>query len=255
MRLKIEPPEATRESYSGAPGRSGASSCVLDLVIEPQEFPKWCWAAIAASLGRYYRTAERSQRQVATDLLGFDCSRLPDTPAGRERCDLYAMLDEALALVGCFSHWSPGRPTFERIRAEIDAGRPVCVQIDWSRNGAHFAVITGYHADRREIHLEDPLHGPSVQQYERFPGAYRSSGVWRGTYWTLTEGSRRTDHVREPERELLPEPEHPDARSGASRGASHGTSRGAPNDDPSDATRDTQGDRAINRDSSPTTRR
>ena len=186
MKLRVEPHGARNESYSGVPaggaGRGGA--VVLDLVLQRQELSKWCWAAISVSLGRYYGTTERRQREVAAALLGFDCSRFGEEPEVRESADAYAMLDEALQLAGCYSHWSPGRPTFERLRAEIDAGRPVCLQIEWLRGGMHYAVVAGYDAEAAELYVEDPLHGPSVQPFEGFPGGYRKGGFWRGTYWT-----------------------------------------------------------------------
>jgi hypothetical protein len=124
---------------------------------------------------------------VASALLGFDTSRYQKEPEVAARCDAYAMLDEALRIVGCYSHWSPGRPTFERIRAEIDASRPLCLRVAWYRGGSHYVVVTGYSTDTREIYLEDSLHGPSVQAFDPFPGTYRmTGGVWRETFWTCT---------------------------------------------------------------------
>jgi hypothetical protein len=45
-------------------------------------------------------------------------------------------------------------------------------------------VITGYAAGSGELYVQDPLHGPSLQAFERFPAQYRSTGLWRGTFWT-----------------------------------------------------------------------
>jgi hypothetical protein len=188
MQLRIEPPEAKRESYSDAARRYSSPMCntyVLDFVLQHQELAKWCWAAIAASVGRYYGAQHWHQHEVASALLGFDYSRFQKEPEVAARCDAYAMLDEALRIVGCYSHWSPGRPTFERIRAEIDAGRPLCLRVEWYCGGSHYVVVTGYYADTREIYLEDSLHGPSVQAFDTFPGNYRmTGGVWRETFWT-----------------------------------------------------------------------
>lgn len=188
MRLTIEPPEATRESYSGTRrhNASRAESCILTITVQRQELPRWCWAAIAVSLGEYYRTRSRCQHQIATEMLGFDCSAFMHDPELRKRCDVNAMLDDALRLVDCYSHWSPGRPTIERVRTEIDAGRPLCIQLDWFRGESHYVMVTGYYAGTDEIVVEDPLHGPSIQHFDEFPRGYRAAGGrWHGTFWTL----------------------------------------------------------------------
>jgi hypothetical protein len=105
-----------------------------------------------------------------------------------------ARLDEALALAECHSHCSPGRPEFERVAAEIDAGRPVCVQLEWRHGGSHYVVLTGYHPDGREVYVQDPLHGPSVHPFDGFPRRYQGTGgAWRATFWT-----RAPDEEREP---------------------------------------------------------
>lgn len=201
MKLRIEPRGARKESYSGVVRDQGAGAgiVVLDFLMQRQELSKWCWAAISVSLGRYYGVARWQQHGVAGALMGFDCSRFREEPRVRARCNKYAMLDEALQLAGCYSHWSPGRPTFERIRAEIDAGRPVCLQIEWRRGGMHYAVVIGYDAGG-ELYVEDPLHGPSVQPFEKFPGGYRKGGgVWRGTYWTCPPADARGETAARPD--------------------------------------------------------
>ena len=187
MKLRIEPVEAKRESYSGVAERdvTARKTCILDFIMQPQALPKWCWAAIAVSLGQYYETRSWEQHELASALLGFDCSSFDNQLDVRLRSDNCANLDEALRLAGCYSHWSPGRPTFERLRSEIDAGRPLCLEVQWYRGGSHFLVISGYHADTREVYVDDPLNGPSVQPFENFPRSYRAfGGVWRGTFWT-----------------------------------------------------------------------
>jgi hypothetical protein len=175
------------ESYSGVvrERKPSSDSRVLDLIVQRQELTHWCWAAISASLGRYYGTRSWQQYEVASVLLGVDCSRFQEDPTVVERCDTEVLLSEALQLMGCYSHWSPGRPTIERIQTEIDADRAVCVHIDWYRGGSHYVVVNGYDSDSGELYISDPLHGPSIQIFDVFPHRYRvSQGVWRGTFWT-----------------------------------------------------------------------
>jgi hypothetical protein len=191
MKLRIEPFNAKKENYSAvrAAKERRLNSRVLDFVMQRQELPKWCWAAISSSLAHYYRAERCGQHEIASALLGFDCSRFRQEQDVRSRCDDYAMLDEALRLARCYSHWSPERPTFERICGEIDHDRPVCVHVQWHRGGSHYVVVTGYYFDSGELYVEDPSHGPSVQNFETFPRNYRmSGGLWRGTFWTCAQG-------------------------------------------------------------------
>jgi len=156
----------------------------LDLVVERQALGNWCWAAIGAAFADYYRGAPQTQHGVASGLLGYDCSGSGADPALSARCNVMAMLDAVLERLGCFSHWSPGKPALERIEAEIDAGRPIALSIDWRSGGSHYVAVTGCSVEAGDVYVADPLHGPSVQAFATFPHQYRGGGYWRGTYWT-----------------------------------------------------------------------
>lgn len=180
FRLRVESSSATRESYSGAPRAAvRRERHHLALTLQPQQRTNWCWAAIAASIARYYGAPQWQQQDVANAVLGPNVEQ-----------DVCAQLDDALRAVGCFSHWTMGRPPLERIRHELDAERPVCVCLEWRGGGMHYVVIDGYDVERRELRLGDTLHGPSLQQYDEFPRAYRGRpALWRATLWTEPERS------------------------------------------------------------------
>lgn len=146
--------------------------------LELQQGANWCWAAIASCLGRFYGTSHLSQSEIAA--LVLDPRGDSDSPA---------FLNEALACAGCFSHWSPGRPTLERIIQELAEGRPLCTCIEWKNGGAHYVLITGAFLDSRELYVQDPEQGPSIQTFDNFPVRYRQSGWWRGVYWTALDAS------------------------------------------------------------------
>ena len=153
------------------PARSARS--VLAVAVARQEKSNWCWAAIACSVARYYGIGTYRQADVAAGLFDAD------------GWNVIAPLDEALAVAGCAGYWSPGRPAFERIGAEIDAGRPLGVCIQWPTGPAHYVLITGCFRVTREIYVDDPLHGRSVQPFADFPMTYHGlEAVWRGVYWT-----------------------------------------------------------------------
>jgi hypothetical protein len=149
-----------------------------------QERAHWCWAAVASSVAEYYHGSRITQTEVCRLVLNVDIhsSAITDCPG---------YMDEALIAVGCFSNWSPGRPTFERIRQELCAGRPICVCIEWRRGGAHYVLITGAFPESGEIYVQDPEQGSSIQMLSDFPAKYRQGGWWRGVYWTDAHQQRK----------------------------------------------------------------
>ena len=141
----------------------------LSLVPDLQSAENWCWAAIAASVARHYGAAPADQNEIAARLTGS--------------LDREARLDAALRLTGCFGHWSPGKPLFDRVRFEINAGRPFAARIAWHQGAGHYVLVTGYHADGT-LQIDDPATGQSVAPYSGFPERYRSGGGWTETFWT-----------------------------------------------------------------------
>ncbi|MCP4220043.1 MAG: hypothetical protein GY765_35760 [bacterium] len=162
---------------------------ILTLEMKKQELEQWCWASIAVAVGKYYGTGSYRQNDIATEVLGFDCSGYDKDEDLKARCDQTRTMDEALETVDCFSHWTPGKPSFERLQTELRDGRPICIRIEWFDGGAHYAGITGCNAYNRDIYIDDPKHGFSKHPYESFPHNYRKDGgVWTENFWTDTKG-------------------------------------------------------------------
>ena len=162
------------------------TGCRLPLTVGEQLRSRWCWAAIASAVATYYQTMSVDQHQIV-DSLWSD----PDPVNKRyTREDLLERnvnfkLDVALKYVKCFSHWTIGKPVFERIQFEINQGRPLGVRLEWFKGGAHYVLVNGYNHQEGSIMIEDPLHGPGVHGFDRFPNNYRESGaVWTETFWT-----------------------------------------------------------------------
>ena len=184
MKLRIEHESAIRFCFKDDCETlvRPSGETVLKLDIQPQAFENWCWAAISADIGRYFNTGNWDQERVAKEIL--DLNGLESDDAGRI-LDREANLDKGLALVGCYSHWSPGRPSFDRISYEINMLRPVCVRIEWFHGGAHYIVIKGVTPETKTLHISDPKYGAAVMMYSAFPGRYQAfGGVWTETFWT-----------------------------------------------------------------------
>lgn len=184
MRLIVDS-VAEAEGGGGTPIVRGrrSSARFLRIALERQEQSRWCWAAIAVSLATFYGTRSVSQRQLVAEILGGDA------PGEDRDRNADARLIDALVAVGCYAHWSPGRPDPARLNSEIESGRPACLRIVWAGSGAsHFVVIDGFAQGRdrpAEIEVADPSGARSLHRLGEFAKSYRGREAYCcETYWT-----------------------------------------------------------------------
>lgn len=185
MLLAIEP-ETAASSSRRAPGgavRVDGGVVSLDVIVPTQERSRWCWAAIAVGLEAYYGRPARGQAALAQELLAGDLDR-----RDRDRdldLDRELELDRALTAVGCFAHWSPGKPTLARLRFELNLGRPVAARIEWHGGGGHYVLVTGHDTRGDDLLIADPQRGRSRVSYAAFPRGYERGGTWTESFWTI----------------------------------------------------------------------
>jgi|GEM_PF-3311042 len=186
MKIKIESRSSGHSTF-GVPFKKPEirnSWIVLDFFLEMQLLGRWCWAAISSKAANYYKGIQLSQQEVASRTLGIDCSNILNDPEVSEKGNVNTTLDLSLKEVGCFSHWSLGKPSFERIQHEINLGHPVAFRVEWYQGGAHYAVIKGYDVKGERVAVEDSIYGASTQLYADFPRTYSNGGgVWTDTFW------------------------------------------------------------------------
>lgn len=157
--------------------------------MENQQEDYWCWAAVAVSIHNFLDPATPlTQGALATTVLqgtapptigaAVNCSLTPGS------CNSTAPLAEALG--GNLNEPLPGQPvTFQSVSNEIDAGRPVCVQIDWQEGGAHAIALDGYYiiaSGAQVVSVQDPWYGPSLQYYSVLVNDYQANGIWASTF-------------------------------------------------------------------------
>ena len=157
--------------------------------IETQEKLNWCWAAVAATVSRYfYPNQAVEQCSIARSVLNIDCCA-----AASGDCDEPAALETALdALNTTFPKSLTNQPLpgqllpFAAVRGQIDSGRPVCVRIRWfGESGGHFVMISGYSVSESGepwVDVADPYYQDSTVPYDRFVSAYLDAGAWTDTY-------------------------------------------------------------------------
>lgn len=185
MKLRIENSEAKDVLFGNSfctPAYDG-EWVSLNLTVDKQKLSNWCWAAIGVSLSRYYNRKEVSQEYVAAAI--FNVADDEENILNNKEFNTDQRLDKVLELLSCFSHWSLGKPSFDRIKVEINNGRPVCVRIQWYKGGSHYVVIKGYRDKGTSLQIEDSLTGYNECFYDEFPKKYKNTGaVWIETFWT-----------------------------------------------------------------------
>jgi hypothetical protein len=171
------------------------SSYRIRFKIEQQEQSEWCWAAVAASLAKFFDPCDVcskrtlfQQCQIATRVLSplsppppapkLDCCGDP-TP-----CNIPQVLAEVLKAIGMWRTTLDRPLTFDEVQQEIDADRPVCVRIEWPDGGGHAVVIRGYRvlaSGALQVYVADPLYPSSLVDFDEFTFSYYGDGKWTET--------------------------------------------------------------------------
>jgi hypothetical protein len=155
----------------------------LDFDMQLQTQSNWCWAATSTSVSHYYWWfSPWMQCTVANAELGRNDACNSPVPAA---ANVPWYLDRALTRTNNFVSIT-GPVTFQQVRSEIDAGRPVGARIGWSGGGGHFMVIYGYSlvAGTTYFDIDDPIYGKSHLTVSDFSAGYQGSGSWTHTYFT-----------------------------------------------------------------------
>jgi hypothetical protein len=156
----------------------------LDFTMQRQEQTQWCWAATSVSVAAHYDPRGRwSQCGMVNAEKGLDiCCREGASTA----CNEPNVLDSPLTRADVLDHKEPAPASFDAIRREIDAGRPLAWRIRWDGGGGHFAVIEGYQrAGEPWVAIEDPHWGATDVPVSMLTGGtYQGTGRWTHTYFT-----------------------------------------------------------------------
>jgi hypothetical protein len=151
--------------------------------VETQEESNWCWAAVTSAVDRYYHP----------NSFLTQCEVVAETPTDVGACldpDAHnnaGVLEEALKNIG-MEQFVNGDIKFSTLQTEIDAGRPVCVAIDWEGGGTHFVVLCGYQqwTDGKSfletVDVADPFYPDSTCILTDFAESYHGRGEWVQTY-------------------------------------------------------------------------
>lgn len=174
-------------------GGAGPLGRELDLSCEKQKGDNWCWAAVAASVARFYDPqVELEQCELANRFLQTDQCCGPN--ADMEICDRPQRLDKVLGITGNLVEFfhdatKPEPPiSFETVRSEIDKGRVVCSRVSLSPRGGHFQMITGWKTAAGENYLiiSDPIHERVEILFSSFGSRFNGAKQWNVAYITAS---------------------------------------------------------------------
>ncbi|ACX87868.1 hypothetical protein F6Q07_15445 [Pectobacterium parmentieri] len=160
-----------------APQIKAMATSRLNFKMQKQTQTNWCWAAVSASVGNFYRTGSWTQCGVASASLDRNCCNQPGP------CNIYGYLDSALQITRSYNGMNRGSLQMSAIRNQIKKGRPIGLRCAWYGGGAHFLVIYGTDGDY--LLIADSIYGYSTHALNSFPRLYKSGGNWTDTYFTV----------------------------------------------------------------------
>lgn len=152
--------------------------------MQHQQQSNWCWAALASSVSVYYDASSPwTQGQLADKMLQQTTCCVD---GGSAACDQPSCADRALSAIGNLADTKNGAATFDHVREEVDAKRPMGCRIRWTGGGDHAVAIYGYDAAAHppRVFVADPLFGTMHCTYDHFSSAYKGKGSWQHTYLT-----------------------------------------------------------------------
>jgi hypothetical protein len=155
----------------------------LEFNMRHQKLREWCWASTSVSVDAFFNEkSDWTECKMAEKELNLSCCD------AAQQCNIVHPLDPPLTRVGRLRGAIVPKPlTFDEITKEIDAERPICVRVQWSSGGGHFAVIVGYEqteAGVQRVDIADPFYGDSRQTYDGFVSKYQGEGTWTHTFLT-----------------------------------------------------------------------
>ncbi len=181
----------------------GTTTCGLSFKVPRQERSEWCWAAVSAGVDRFFRPdSTHNQCDIAGSVLNLECCN-GTQPAQSDACNAPHALHPVLGRYHLLAADPIVTPlAFDRLRTEIDAGRPVCVLIKWLdgqgqlTDRGHFVALNGYRvtpAQKQFVSITDPIYGSSEIAFEQFTsgkGGYRDGrGVWFASFLVANEAA------------------------------------------------------------------
>ena len=160
-------------------------SFYLELKEEPQQQSNWCWSATTVSITIYYDPATTwTQCTLVNKALNqTTCCQ----NGSSNNCNKPWYGDQALGITGHLNSATGGSLSLSTVMKEIRGSRPISIAIYWNGGGGHNPAIDGFDATDPAspvIEIEDPIFGPSTQDFNSFPTTYQGGANWGNSFLT-----------------------------------------------------------------------
>lgn len=146
-----------------------------------------CWAAVAASVARYYDpNTPWTQCTIATDLLAEfkHVTSCCSNGVPKSVCNVTWYLNSALNCIDHLSEVKSPAASPTKLKLEIGAGNPVGVYIDEADADGHFVALTGHSVGAAQfVSLQDPYAGHRIVSYQGFVNGTTAIGTWTISYF------------------------------------------------------------------------
>src|ERR1017187_10062469 len=157
----------------------------LNLEVEPQQGDLLCWAAVAASIARFYNPLSPwTQCSVASQVLNSaECCQ------SMSSCNRESSLESALQATAHLAAPPIFRLAFQQIKDELDQQHPIGIRIAFSIGVGHFVALSAYDdavVGQETVTLSDPTGLDHTVLYPNLlqPGGYPGGGMWTHSYFT-----------------------------------------------------------------------
>jgi hypothetical protein len=149
-----------------------------------QQQTEWCWAASTVSVTQFYDPATAwTQCQLVNQQFNSSACCVDGSS---DACNQPWYADRALTATGHLAG-SAGSLSISDLAGQIVASHPVSIAIYWNGGGGHNPVITGIDQDvagGSTIDVQDPIFGPSTQDFNTFPSTYHGGASWGDSFLT-----------------------------------------------------------------------
>ncbi|QTA88528.1 C39 family peptidase [Desulfonema magnum] len=143
-------------------GITAASAAILNIPQKNQEKSEWCWAASSQAILEYYGVV-KTQTEIAD--YGTEGANIWNYLWGIGKNPPRNGVDKILLHFGTIgSSGSDGALSQSVVQTQMDAGRPVVVNWEWTSGGAH--ILVGHGIDGDTMYLMDPWDGPTIDTYD-----------------------------------------------------------------------------------------
>ncbi|MCP1574132.1 MULTISPECIES: papain-like cysteine protease family protein [Herbaspirillum] len=159
----------------------------LGFEVEKQKETQWCWAAVAASVSKFYYARSRwTQCRLACLELGqSNCCK----NSASQACNRAWYLCKALQRTSnlrCVRAISPGG-IHTTILTCLQKKEPIALRVQWPDGGGHFVLVVGVlvgRSGRLDILISDPWYGIFIADLDTALRAYREKGMMTHLYRT-----------------------------------------------------------------------